>query len=296
MSSPLRATNNNALCPLNDTENNPKTMITAIYLRVSTGHQTIEQQLMAMQGFLAYQGIDLDDSKTLMFEEDGKSATKYKSLRERPQGRRMMEFIDDGIVDKLIVVDYDRIWRDGITGVNEALEIQSKGTAILCTLGGMPVDLSTSDGFMMFWTKMGQAQVECMRTSERVSRKQDFNLETRKTITGRVYGWVNTSDPSHPNHGDLIPDMDEQAVINWVLESVNGRNPRSWSGTASILNRKGVSTATGIGKWQSSSVKRITLSKTQQALGESVRTRYVEHPLLGRIRCDYKLDIAVPAA
>lgn len=295
MSATLQATKLDNKGSLNTASNDDEPMNTAIYLRVSTGHQTIDQQLLAMQGFLSYQGIDITDSHTLLFEEDNKSATKYPSLRDRDEGKRMMEFIDAGLIDKLIVVDYDRIWRDGITGVNEALEIQSKGTAILCTLNGMPVDLSTSDGFMMFWTKMGQAQVECMRTSERVTRKQDFNLETRKTITGRVYGWVNTSDPDHPNHGDLIPDYEEQSVINWILESVNGRNPRSWSGTAAILNRKGVSTATGIGKWQSSSVKRVTQSKTQQALGESVRTRYVEHPILGRIRCDYNLKIAVPA-
>jgi DNA invertase Pin-like site-specific DNA recombinase len=296
MSAPLRANNNNLLSPLNGNLNDTESMYTAIYLRVSTGHQTLEQQLLAMQGFLSYQGIDVDSKDTMLFEENDKSATKYKSLRSRPAGRRMFELIDAGLIDKLVVVDYDRIWRDGITGVNEAIEIQSKGTAIICTLGGMPVDLSTSDGFMMFWTKMGQAQVECMRTSERVSRKQDFNLETRKTITGRVYGWVNTSDPSHPHHGELHPDYEEQAVINWILESVSGRNPRSWSGTASILNRKGVPTATGVGKWQSSSVKRVTQSKTQQALGESVRTRYFKHPILGKVRCDYKLKIAVPAA
>jgi len=303
MNATPQATNNNAPAELNASQNGCFDMITAIYLRVSTEHQTLEQQLLSMKGWLAWQEIDLDCPNTIIFEEHGKSAAKkkYHSIRDRPSGRKMMELIDSRVVGKVVVVDFDRVWRDGVTGVMEMRELQSKGCHVLCTsAGGGFVDLSTSQGFKTFWNAMGDAEEEIMKISERVERKQDFNLSTGKTITGKTFGWVDTSAKDHPQHGDLIPDWEEQAVINWILQEVHGRFKRSWASCARKLNDAEVPSATGrLGVWQSSSVKRVTESKTQLTLAPRLPKRYVTIEGLGKIRCDMEeklKKIAVTAA
>lgn len=282
----VKSSDNRTTTRLNGVENAYEPMIDAIYVRVSTGHQTLDQQLQSIEMSLKWMDVKYPDQYTYVFEEDDKSATKYPSLRDRPKGRELMSLIDDGYVRRLIVVDYDRIWRVGITGVTEAIEITEKGVQILCTMsGGMPVDLTTSDGFMHFWNKMGTAQVECMKVSERVARKQDFNYANGLTVTGRVYGWIDTSNPEHPLHGELHPDHQEQAVIRWAIERNGGRYGQSWNSLAKMLNEKGIPTATGgSAKWRSNSLMRCCSSKTQASQAHRIKTRDVKHPKLGKVR------------
>jgi len=292
-----KSPDNRTTTRLNGVENGYEPMIDAIYLRVSTGHQTLDQQLRAIEGSLHWMGVEYPDEYTYIFEEDDKSATKYPSLRDRPKGKELMSLIDDGYVKRLIVVDFDRIWRVGVTGVTEALEITGKGVQILCTMaGGMPVDLTSADGFMFFWNKMGQAQVECMRTSERVARKQDFNLANGMTVTGKVFGWIDTSNPVHPQHGELHPDLEEQAVIRWAVDRNSGRFGQSWNSMAKMLNQKGVPTATKKGSWRASSLKRCCSSKTQQSMAHTIKMRDVKHPKLGKVRISSTGAVAADCA
>lgn len=278
MNAPLNARPNLTPSPLDGTKTALEPMVDAIYLRVSTGQQTLEQQLASMKYFLDFNGIDLNDVNTIVYEEDATSATKNKRLQDRTQGSQLWNLIHAGHVKRLVVVDYDRLWRDGVTGVVEMTAILSKGVEVLATMAGMALDLTTSDGFQSFWNKMGQAQAECMRVGERVKRKQGYNLQQGQAITGKVYGW-NTVKKT----GQLNPNYEEQAVIAWVEKELSGKHGRSQAGCAAYLNRVGIKSKNG-GKWYPSGMPRIVNSKTQIALKDSIKPRYVQHPILGKVR------------
>jgi len=263
-----------------------------IYLRVSTKRQTIAQQEQELHTLANIYRLDL--SKAKRYEEHGKSANKpkYYSIKSRPAGKELWKDIHSGLIDKVVILDLDRCWRHGVTGVQEAEYLTNMGIQICTVLGGaIPVDLTTSAGFSAFWNEMGKAQAECMKTSERVKRKQKFNLSVGKANTGKAYGWNKDED------GFIIPNFEELAVLAYFKKETEGRWGRKPSEIAAKFNAEGVPTATGLvgpfprktQGWKAQTLERA-LSKSQTHLhhAKSLKKRYVEHPILGRIKIGYE--------
>ena len=263
-----------------------------IYLRVSTKKQTIEQQEQELQTLANIYRVDLSNAKR--YEEHGKSANKpkYYSIKSRPAGKELWKDIHSGLIDKVVILDLDRCWRHGVTGVQEAEYLTNMGIQICTVLGGaIPVDLTTSAGFSAFWNEMGKAQAECMKTSERVKRKQKFNLSVGKANTGKCYGW------NKDENGMIIPNFEELAVIAYFKSATEGRWGRKPSEVAAKFNAEGVPTATGLvgpfprasQGWKAQTLERVvTKSQTHLHHAKSLKKRYVEHPVLGRIKIGYE--------
>ena len=263
-----------------------------IYLRVSTKKQTIEQQEQELRTLANIYRLDL--SKAKRYEEHGKSANKdkYYKISSRPAGSELWDDIHNGIIDKVVILDLDRCWRHGVTGVMEAEYLTNMGIQICTVLGGaIPIDLTTSAGFSAFWNEMGKAQSECMKTSERVKRKQKFNYSVGKAVTGKAYGWNKDED------GMIIPNFEELAVLAYFKKETEGRWGRKPSEIAGKFNNEGVPTATGLvgpfprpsQGWKAQTLERsITTSQTHLHHAKSLKKRYVEHPILGRIKIGYE--------
>lgn len=259
-----------------------------IYLRVSTKQQTIEQQEEELDLLARIYRLDL--SKAKRYREHGASANKekYWRIQDRPRGRELWLDLEEGRLDQLIVLDLDRCWRNGVTGVTEATTItQEFGVQLMAVMGGaIPIDLTTSAGFSAFWNEMGKAQAECMKTRERVMRKQKFNQSVGKAVTGTCYGWKKDAD------GFIEPDLEQLAVLAWFKSKTEGRWGQSPNVIAGKLNDMGVPTALAHknpeSKWKGQTLERQLKSDTHLNHVRNLATREVNHPILGTVRIGIK--------
>jgi len=262
-----------------------------IYLRVSTKKQTIEQQEEELHTLAKIYGLDLTNAKR--YVEHGASANKPKFYRiqDRPAGKELWEDIHAELIDKVVILDLDRCWRHGVTGVMEAEYLTNMGVKICTVIGGaLPIDLTTSAGFSAFWNEMGKAQAECMKTAERVIRKQKFNHSVGKAVTGKVYGWNKDED------GFIHPNLDELAVLAYFKANTEGRWGSKPNDIAKKFNQEGVPTASGmIGPfprttqgWKGQTLERQMENDTHLIHAPKLQTRYVEHPVLGKVRIGFR--------
>ena len=81
----------------------------AVYLRVSTGDQTVESQLMKLRPFLLVEGYDVDDCS--LYIDDGVSAKKNPNFTDRDAGSRMMQDVADGKITVIYGTYVNRFFR-----------------------------------------------------------------------------------------------------------------------------------------------------------------------------------------
>ena len=263
-----------------------------IYLRVSTKKQTIQQQEDELRMLAHVYRLNLKDAKR--YEEKKQSAfkPKYYRIQDRPRGGELWADIQAGKIDTVVILEPDRCWRNGVTGVSEAETLTQKfGIKLVCALGGcVTVDLTTSAGFAAFWDAMGRAQVEVMVTRERVIRKQKFNQSIGKAVTGKTYGW------DKDENGFIIPNFDQLAVLAFFKKETEGRWGIKPQDVADKFNAKGVETASGLvgpfdkksKGWRGSSLERQLENDTHLNHARSLQTRDVKHPILGKVRIGFK--------
>jgi len=264
-----------------------------IYLRVSTQAQELQQQEDEIK--LLSRIYNLNLTNAVRYEEHGKSAfkPKYYRIQDRPTGKEMWADIHSGIIDAVVILEPDRCWRHGVTGVSEAeyltmpKEEGGAGIKLMCALGGCTaVDLTTSSGFSAFWGAMGSAQHEVMQTRERVMRKQKFNQSIGKAVTGKVFGW------DKDENGFIIPNYDQLAVLAFFKKETEGRWGKKPTDVAWKLNDLGVHTANHAknpdAKWVGGTLERQLKNNTHLNHARSLQTRDVKHPILGKVRIGFK--------
>lgn len=264
-----------------------------IYLRVSTKKQTTEQQEEELRLLARIYNLDLTNA--VRYEDHDKSAfnPKYYRIEDRPRGKEMWADMEAGLLDTIVILEVDRCWRHGVTGVMEAEYISNPvdnehganglGMKLVLALGGcVAVDLTTSAGFAAFWDAMGSAQREVMQTRERVIRKKEMNYKIGKANTGKTYGW------DTDENGFVQPNNEQLAVLAHFIQKTTGRWAISGYSFAKKMNKLGVKTATGKGEFVGKSFTRPLTSKTHLSNAHKIATRYVEHPQLGRIRIGFE--------
>lgn len=297
MEDALRATSNQSERIDSQYDNDEPMPKIGIYLRVSTQAQELQQQEDEIKLLSRIYNLNLTNAKR--YEEHGKSAFKPKFYRiqDRPTGKRLWADIHSGIIDTVVILEPDRCWRHGVTGVSEAEYLTKPqeeggiGIKLMCALGGCTaVDLTTSSGFQAFWTAMGTAQHEVMQTRERVMRKQKFNQSIGKAVTGKVFGW------DKDDNGFIIPNFNQLAVLAFFKKETEGRWGKKPSDVAWKLNALGVETASGmVGPfekksqgWKGGTLERQLQSDTHLNHARSLQTRDVKHPILGKVRIGFK--------
>jgi len=299
-------TERHSMTPVITSSKSLYSMETAIYLRVSTDRQTLEQQQMHLDMFSKQYNLNLKDCQRFQDKDTSAMKDKFARLKDRPDGGKLWAGCLDGTFKRIVVLDLDRMWRQGLAGVTDAVLLMEMGVEIIaCMTSGMAIDMKNSDGFIAFWNKMGAAQAECMRTSERNKRKvaQKMRVEGKhgmgEPTTGKVYGYDTCryveneaiGVRNHPqfedcNCGYLRFNYEEQAVINEIVSRRKGRHAQGWSDIMHFLNENGISSATG-GKWTVSSVKRCLQSKTHILNCSKLQNRYVNHSVLGRVKVGF---------
>ncbi|MEF2552256.1 recombinase family protein [Aurantimonas sp. A2-1-M11] len=139
-------------------------MRTIFYARVSTAEQTLShQQTQAEKA-----GYVFD----MVIADDGVSGVSVK-LRDRPQGRRLFDLLNEG--DTLVVRWIDRLGRNYADVTDTIREFIRRGVVVRTIINGMVFDGATQDPMqeairgaqIAFMAAMAQAQAEGTKDAQR---------------------------------------------------------------------------------------------------------------------------------
>lgn len=133
------------------------TVRAALYLRVSTAHQTVDSQRPAVEQLAAARGF----SVVRVFEEQ-MSVTKH-----RPQWEAVKAAAHRGDFDVLVIAAIDRIGRSMAGNINEILALDRMGVQVVSVrepwldMGGPVRDLLVA---IFSWVAAEERRVICERT------------------------------------------------------------------------------------------------------------------------------------
>ena len=151
-------------------------MRVGVYIRVSTEDQlkgySMDAQRDIIIKFCETHNLEIVE----IYEEKGVSASKVK-LKDRPMGKKVVEDMQNGIINGLVVFKLDRFvrnTRDSLWFVEEIL-IPTKSN--LYSVND-PINLDSPMGKVMFTmtSSMGQLESETISTRVKASKEQQAGL------------------------------------------------------------------------------------------------------------------------
>lgn len=221
----------------------------AVYLRVSTGDQTVESQLMKLRPFLLVEGYDVDDCS--LYIDDGVSAKKNPNFTDRDAGSRMMQDVADGKITVIYGTYVNRFFRRVAQGALWLDEMQQNYPNVVIKSSDCFADSNSSAGRMMWHTLLMVSEMENEQRAERTQSGMQRLQEQLKKSSHAVFGWFWNEDD-----GRMNPDWHQQAVIQHVKDSWNNDKGQSFASISRDLNDWCIPTSTGR-KWSSSGVSRL---------------------------------------
>jgi len=245
----------------------------AVYLRVSTADQNIMSQSVCIDNLIRSHGFD--PSNVLEFKDEGVSATKMGDLRDRPDGKELIEAIERGEVTHLFAFRVDRMFRDLESGAAFIKWVREKQPQLNVYTTDAPIPLTTADGEFMFGMQVLLARREAAVLSVRTTGGMTATREALKVTSHAVYGW-NICHTAN-DEKTMRPNWKEQAVLEWIeaQHKTGLSNPK----IAKQLNAWGVPTKGGK-QWRAAGVRRMIVSpaKYQQELGQFDRPKRMASP------------------
>jgi site-specific DNA recombinase len=155
-----------------------------VYSRISKEEQSVfslEKQVEECKEFIHKEGYEF----VQVYIEDGISAKTMK----RPQLQQMLQDMNEGKFDMIVVWRLDRLTRTTLDGLTMVINM-FKPNGIEFASVTEDIDTSTSDGMMMFTIRLSMAQNEREKIAERVSLGQRARAEKGKRNTSaRPYGY-----------------------------------------------------------------------------------------------------------
>jgi len=221
----------------------------AVYLRVSTGDQTVESQLMRLTPFLLAEGYDVEECS--LYIDDGVSAKSKPNFTDRPAGLRMMEDVAKGKITTIIGTYVNRFFRRVAQGALWLDEMTVKYPKVVIKTSDCFADSNSSAGRMMWHTLLMVSEMENEQRAERTQSGMQRLQEQLKKSSHAVFGWLYNEDEERMN-----PDWHQQAVIKHVIDASNDGKGQSYSSIARDLNGWGIPTSTGR-KWSPTTVSRL---------------------------------------
>lgn len=157
----------------------------ALYTRVSTAEQALN-------------GASIDDQvhrltalhpTGVTYREEGCSASK--PLLERPQGRALVEAIQAGLVQTVVITKLDRLFRDVVQCLTTLDQWRSRNVRlVILDFGGMAVDTETPMGRMFITMIAAFAEFERTTTAERTRTVMAYKRKTNAP------GWYGDDHPA----------------------------------------------------------------------------------------------------
>ena len=170
------------------------------------------------------------------------------SGKPRPQYARMLEEIEAGAVEAVLVYHADRLHRHP-RELEDFIDLCQRQQVKLATVTG-DVDLSTHDGQLIARIQGAVAKKESDDKSRRIRRKHDELAQAGRVSGGgtRPYGYEQDRRTLRPDEAAIIRECAKRALAGDSLRVL-----------CLDLNERGVPTVTGT-PWKSQTLKRILTS------------------------------------
>jgi len=226
----------------------------ATYERISKADDGDEDGVIRQNedtGALATQrGIPLGARR---FRDNDKSATHGK---HRPDYERLMEAVQRGEVDVIIVYALGRFWRNRRERAEGIETLRKHEVSVLC-VKGPELDLTTASGRLLAGLLGEVDTFEVEQMSEREQREMRQRVERGVPPTGpRCYGYSGKGDEIVPDEADDVRKMFDDLLAGASL-----------SGIAAGLNERGRPNRNGR-PWAHNTVRNLLLNERYAALRE----------------------------
>jgi site-specific DNA recombinase len=226
-------------------------MRAAGYVRVSTDEQaregcSLDNQEARIRAYSDSQEWEL----VRIYREEGQSGKTMK----RPQLLEMVEDIKAGKVDCVLVYRVDRLTRkqkDLWHLLEDVFEANGVGFKSVIE----PFDTTTAQGKAFLGMLAVFAQLERDTIAERTKDALAMKIANGENVGAPAYGYK-------IDEGKLVPIPDEQEVLARIRKLRSGRRPKTYKEVAELLNREGIPTKRGGGKWHPSTVRMIVRNCT----------------------------------
>jgi site-specific DNA recombinase len=219
-------------------------MKAAGYCRVSSQDQidgtSLEAQREQIEAYAKMKNVEL----IAVFTDAGISGGK--PISERPQGRKLVELVEEGEIGAVIVIKLDRAFRNTIDCLQTVEIWEKRGISLhIIDLGGNSVDTNSPAGKFMLTVLAAAAEMErgmirdrC-NSGRKVKRAQGFRI-------GEVPYGYDLEDAENPDNTKLKENTEEQETIQIVCRlKEQGQSLRS---IAEELNAQGIPAKKG-GAW-----------------------------------------------
>lgn len=230
------------------------------YLRCSTEEQArsglgLEAQAVAVAAYCQLRGLSLSATYTDAGVSGG------RPLAERPAGAALLTkvAVRDGPAH-VVILRLDRAFRHAADALQTIEQWERRGVTLhIVDMGGNSINASTAAGKFVLTVLAGAAEMERNLTRERtrgaLARKRAGGLRSGAIPYGHRL------DPTDPDQQRLLPDVDQQRVIDQIVGMHAGGY--SLRDIASSLNQQGIRAQRG-NAWQPSAIHGI-LNRNRRA-------------------------------
>lgn len=219
------------------------------YCRVSSREQvegtSLESQETMIRAYATMKGLELVG----VLVDAGVSGGK--PLATRPQGAKLVEMVESGTVQAVIICKLDRGFRsasDCLINV-ETWEKLSVSLHIL-NLGGTTIDTGTPTGKFFIMVMAGAAELERNMMNERCQEGRKACKAAGKRIGELPFGWTLGTDGK-----TLTTEPLEQEALS-LIGSLHGEG-YSLPAIAAELNSRGFQPKKGRGQWTDGQVQSV---------------------------------------
>lgn len=224
----------------------------AIYTRVSTDEQAREGVSLQAQEARGRAYCELHGLVALRIYSD-EAVSGSKPLAARLQGAQLCADIGVGLIQHVIALKLDRLFRDAIDCLEVSRDWEAAGVAMhLIDLGGQAVNSASAMGRFMITVLAGAAEMERNLIRERTRMALHHKKERGDRLSGTPLGFL-ASAPGAP-----LAVLDEEIATVRVILRLRERDPARWTfrAIAERLEHEGRRTKRG-GRWEAMTVKRV---------------------------------------
>lgn len=206
------------------------------YIRVSSVEQTkgtsLTEQKRQIEAYAALKGIEL---LGVIVDPAIKGETP---IHLRPQGKLLVQAIDNGSIDTVIICKLDRAFRSASDCLTMVEQWEKKHISLhILNIAGQTIDTSTPMGKFFITIMAGAAELEKNLIKERCSTGR----EVRK-LEGKRIGEVPFGMDLGPDNL-LIPNEKEQEILN-LIHDIKSKG-ETLQTIADELNYRGYQTKKG---------------------------------------------------
>ena len=176
---------------------------------------SIQNQKLLLEKYAAEKGF----INTLFLYDDGYSGTNFN----RPGWQQVMELMENGQVETLIVKDMSRLGREYLqVGQYTELIFPSYGVRFIAVNDGVDSLYESTNDFTPFRNLMNEFYAkDCSKKGRSVVR---LKAETGARVSSRPrYGYI--KDPADPKR-HMVPDPETAPVVRYIFDlCVSGKGP-----------------------------------------------------------------------